>query len=798
MAHQTSYYTILLLVIITSCVTLQSHGQPTMQELGNIWIVTIDKSGSMKDNKSNYQFEQDCKSTISIIDNFGIKDKINFARDVFYIYNTGVCSTPYKQYLSMGKQAVVDALEKDGPFYDLFIHPFLINHRLNNYKQLQGVIKDNLLHQPYIYRLSFVSQIRVAALQKTLELLDKKHLNNSYNNIYILTITDDADANDQWQNDYRLIKRASRNRLDEINSSQNKLIYNPLNQRGGGILEELNYNDSKSIHAYLYQYQSEQQISDCIIESSQISENISITNIQDQNLKTTLCKQECKAYQTVYWQIDSVIINGKTIPTNTGTHNPDKYIKTHIPKDLLSDININTVSLYGNVQALYRDSILGSHYRLIPFETHRHLCTSTQNKIQQILLCILILFLSCLLLYLLIIRPRTLIFKIYLNDSRIVSVLRGYSNSYKRCVPIFLQISCNNNTSSYLVSHHHHIKQKHVKGLSITTDKLVIVSRVPLPMPNSVFIGDVYDAFIDHSADIPEALLFDYNHSIQKKLIDLYKHSGNRSSQIWHLLIQMANRFYPKYYYWTSETIENTQIVLESPLKKGTLFVLDRNQQCETGDSKIEQILQSYYHTHSLHQADILISKTLNKAQNTIDLDVCSMENPEKGVRSIKNVTHLYHYEFDNETRQIDLITRELIRHLKKSYKKERILCFNHTYLDTYNQHLNFNIHHPELKSFIIFIEESGQKKSQVVYSPFKVETQFVSLKSTNTGGYLYISPLPSIKIMGSDFKPTRLGNNTVRINTGTTYRLEFITNQRKTKITTIYLGQNKINIQPL
>lgn len=797
MARQTSYYIIFLLVIITSCVTLQTPAQPTMQDLGNIWIITIDKSGSMKDNKSNYQFEQDCKNTISIIDNFGIKNKINFARDVFYIYNTGVCSTPYKQYISMGKQAVVDTLEKDGPFYDLFIHPYFTNHRLNSYKQLQRLIKDNLLHQPYIYRLSFVSQIRVAALQKTLEILDKKHLNESYNQIYILTITDDADANDQWQNDYRLIKRASRNRLEEINSSQNKLIYNPLSQRGGGILDELNYNDSKSIHAYWYQYQSKQQISDCVIESSQVSENISITNIQDQNIQATLCEQDSKAYRTVYWRVDSVIINGKTISTNTKTYSPNHYINIHIQKDILSDISINTVSLYGNIQAMYRDSILGSHYKLVPFEKNTHIYTSTQKVFIQTILCILTLLLLYLLLYLLIIRPRTIVFKIYLSDNRIVSVLRGYSKSYKRCVPIFLQTMCNN-TSNYLISHHHYIKQSHVKGLSITADQLVIVSRVPLPLPNSVFIGDVYDAFIDHSADIPEALLFDYNHSIQKKLIDLYKHSGNRSNQIWHFLIEMANRFYPKYYYWTNNAIEDTQLILESPLKKGTIFVLDMNQQCKTGLSQIEQILQSYYCVHSLPHADILISKTLNEEKNTIEIDVCSLENPEKGVRSIKNVTHLYHYEFENNTRHTNIIVRELKRHLKESYKRDRILYFNHTHSDRCNQHLCFNIRQSKLKCFILFIEESEQKMSQVVYSPFRPETPFVSLKSTNTGGYLYKSPLPSIKMIRCDFEPTRLGNDTVRINTATTYRLEFIKNQRKTKITTIYLGQNKINIQPL
>ena len=69
-------------------------------------------------------------------------------------------------------------------------------------------------------------------------------------------------------------------RLEELNELQERLIYNPLTGRGNGDLEELCENDKNRIHAYLYKYNSRQQLKDETELIAAISSKIAIEHVE--------------------------------------------------------------------------------------------------------------------------------------------------------------------------------------------------------------------------------------------------------------------------------------------------------------------------------------------------------------------------------------------------------------------------------------------------------------------------------------------------------------------------------------
>lgn len=780
------YFIIGGLLIVYS---LSSYAQPMTEDLGNVWVVTIDKSGSMKDGKSDSKLRDECAYVLYVIDQYC--EYIDFKKDRFFIYHTGL----HNQYQKGVRNSTIlkNALSLDSTFTDLFVHPYGEQYRsFKNYKHLRQVLSASL-RTDFIYQWSFVSQIRVTALDKALGYLSEHNLNDSYQNIFILTITDDADANDQWKNDYRAIKSANRARLEELNDLQERLIYNGLTGRGNGELEELAVDDKRGIHVYMYKYSSKQQLFDDRNLANEVSSCLSIEHTGANKLLVGLNKKEFQGMSVVYWQIDSIKVNGKL----DTAHVHHKYLIGDAQLSLSDDIsslNFNRIDIVGKVQVYYQDSILGYHYKDVPFYIKgKYVASQKQHKSFVWLIGLMILVLISMVVYYFAILPQKIIFSIYLPDNKKVIVKHGYRVSYPSQVSLLLQTNYRNQ-QDYLINNNSYISVEQIEDLNIADKKILVVSKVPLNLENPVFIADVYTRYIDCSAEMADALRFDYSQSMQSRLVKHYNNQTSQFSNFIRWLFDMVNKLCPRYYYEINPSDAQTQYTIESPLRSHTLFLIDLQKAPKDYNPIVEKILGTYYSNRKYGKAEAVLSVNKSDAEETV-IDICLIEQKINGVPCVSNVSHIYHCRIKESisNEELDIVVNRLKKLLHHSVGTRRIVVINK--LDDVlgvNDICHFTVSKPVYSRFIVFIEANEKRRSQLVYSPFVPYSKFVSLHPTKYAGYLYdaIFPMSNLYIA----KLRRLSNDIIRLNSGTIQRLEFEGNEEYP--TAIILGQNKINIE--
>lgn len=787
-------YKLLFLQIIL-VFTLSINAQTKTEDMGNIWVVTIDKSGSMKDGLSNHAFDQECALLLRALDRFGLNGLINFKRDKFLIFHTGL----YNQYSNRANktQSISDVLASKSSFADLFIHLYDKPFRsIRDYTQFKTII-SNSLQLPYMYKWSFVSQIRVTALDKTLTYISENNLNESYQNIYILTITDDADANDQWKNDYRVIKSIKKNgkriRLEELNNLQEKLIYNPLTGCGNGELEELDENDQHRIHAYLYKYSSKQQLNDNSKLTANINSRITANHIYDNHLKVTLKQKNFLGDSVVFWQIDTIVVNNKIV----NSYNPEKSLSDEINVKLssnFSNVKFNHVDIIGKVQISYQDSILGAHYKDIPFVINdKFIATQAQHTSFVWTILLLVLAFVGFWVYYFVILPKRVVFSMYLPNSDKVSIKHGHILSYPSQVPLLL-LTKHNNQIDYVLNNNFNITVSNINDLNITDNKIIVVSKAPLNLENPVFIAGVHERYIDCSSEMADALKYDYAQTIQSYLVRQYNQQDSQLSRLTRWLFNLANSLYPRYYYEIDIANIPSQYTIESPLRSRILFLLDFQYPSTHSDWIAENILKTYYSNRNYGKADIIIAAHHN-TEDTTSIDICLIEQKNNGVPCIANVNHIYHYTSSNKipNEELNSIINDLKKEIRKTFGIKRIVILDkiNTSNNAYNSQ-SFSISQPVYNKFILFIEANDKQKAQLVYSPLLPYRKFVSLHPSKYSGHLYEAITPYALHNNVQFR--MLSNEIVRINSGTIQRLEF--QGPKDNPTSIILGTNQISIE--
>lgn len=773
------------------------RAQTRTEDLGNIWIITIDKSGSMKDGLTQSTFNKECNNLLNTLDDFKLNTLIDFSKDRFCIFHTGLYNQYQNHSQKTEKKHISDVLKSDKSFTELFIHPHDAQLRtIDNYTQFKKLLSKEM-KLPFRYRWSFVSQIRVTALDKTLNYLSQHNLNNSYQYIYILTITDDADANDQWKNDYRVIKSVKKNgkriRLEELNELQERLIYNPLTGRGNGDLEELCENDKNRIHAYLYKYNSRQQLKDETELIAAISSKIAIEHVEKKSIKIILNKKNFSGDSIVYWQIDTIAINNKI----NQKYHPQKQVSNEIDIPLsnaISNIKFNHIDIIGKVRISYQDSILGSHYKDIPFVINDKFIASQVQYTSFVWIIFLLAFaIAGFLVYYFVILPKQVVFSMYLPNNNKISIRHGHLLSYPSQVPLLL-LTKHKNQIDYVVNNNSNIIVSNINDLNITDNKIIVVSKAPLNLENPVFIGGIYERYIDCSSEIPDALKYDYAQTIQSYLVRLYNQQDSQLSQLTRWLFNIANSLYSRYYYEIDIVNIPSQYTIESPLRSRTLFLLDFQNPTTHSDWIAENILRTYYSNRKYGKADVIIAVHHNAEEKT-SIDICLIEQKNNGVPCIANVNHIYHYTSDNKipTEELNCIIKELKKEIRKTFGMKKIVILNkiNTSNNTYNLQ-NFSISQPVYNKFIIFIEANDKQKAQLVYSPLLPYSRYVSLHQSKYSGHLYEAITPYAWHNNAQFR--MLSNEIVRINSGTIQRLEF--QGTKDRPTSIILGTNQINIE--
>lgn len=667
-----------------------------VDSLGDLWIFNIDKTGSMLqekcvDNSIKYWSPRMISDDVLGKLSKGILNKIDYSRDRITIFTTGYGTTQEDSYGYNFCRA--RELEYS------FIH---LERYLSKCKDIKSIVNNLsyiLRRGDYNYRESFVSQIRVLSLHRLVEYIDQQKLNSKFRKIYIVTVTDDADVNDQWKMDYYTIKRDP-NKIKHLNSLHTKYVYSSLLQNGGGRLEELEeYTDvSSKNHIYLYEYLTLQQNVKDIICSEDSLLYVAPLDGKKISFKRNLDLIETDSINLLY--IDTVCINGVKLPIS-------KYMFDTLTVEVGYDkylIN-NKLSVNGKVQVAYVDSIYGDHLKSYPFHQYNSDDSATTHLILDITLLIIVLALIGLLFYFVYIRPHKIIMKIYI-DNKLMCIRRGYKWQWERITPllyteetttIFAKHSCFDN----------------IKKTVINGGGFVIDSPVPLKFTNDYQHATSKDNFSSAFLYFSPIKAV-YNESLAGRIAFLRK---SRYKWIRIKLYQFINNLLfsvSPHYYYSGKKLEG---LISTPYIKKHQFLMEYKSRESKSIITMDDLWLNTYYQGINKPADIIICERI--ILNTRIWDVYHVNTGKYNNKGVSYIKHLIHYTQDSAVESdVNVIKGKLINAIKKELGTNKIIYLNK--IVEHSDCVKFNVEKATCMSYICLVEHTEQEKCQIIYSPFK------------------------------------------------------------------------------
>ncbi len=542
------YFTILFSLIIFS---LTSYCQNIdVDSLGNLWIVTIDKSGSMLWNsQQQYIFS----NRFPVADNVSkrlvekpIFNEVNYKKDKFIFFNSGILH-----------DVDLNLLKFQHRFDTSFIHHTDATlHSFGDEKNLVSHIQSQLEQGDYTYRFSFVSQIRLFSIIKGLNFIKERNLTADFNHIYLITITDDADQNDQWMSDYKTVKKYAPQKLTDVNELTTKYLYNPFNSKSDvsrtGTFDEKYIDESEIPHINLYEYKTTQSAT-AFVDS--VTSFLSIKAVKDYAVNLSVAKKDFESDSILFYYIESIVIDDSTYSVN-------KYFTDTItiPTQLTNWFNYNKILVKGYFQVQYTDSILGNHFKKYEFKQSESFpSTYLTNFVRRsgvALVILLILFIT----YIIIISPRKKLFVVYDNQGRKFtgkkgSWLYGHYSYWKKIENAILSFVLNkeNQLNSVSKKHKNLIVGNHNFSLDEKTILMVSPSQLTIENQNSIFIKPFTtenDIEEHHEAKDYNLLIKSvYQRSIQFQLFRIAKKIKAKNSQFFSSILSLSNFFFKRYYY---------------------------------------------------------------------------------------------------------------------------------------------------------------------------------------------------------------------------------------------------------
>ena len=705
-----------------------------IKELGHIWVVTVDKSGSMLTKTTPSLLGESVEKRLLKGDAL---DKADFSKDRFLFYTSGVSFVVEN---GMGNE-----LRRAESFDKSFIHSTDGElHSFPDKKSCAAHIRRLLEEKNYTHRLSFVSQIRLFSIVKAVNELKALGEQDNYNQLMVLTITDDADQSDQWATDYRTLKQAAPNKLQQVNDSTAKYLYNSLNGKGLGSLECL-YSEEKEIpHLWVYEYRT---LLSMVPEQER--ELFSVTAADGEIISLKPLGNRIDGDEVCFYTLDSIRVNRQllsiqdTTPfiglnTITGTYD-NKFKK-------------NMVTLWGHAQVRYLDPVLGWHFKTVPFIQKEMTLSQKQKTLIIILSTLLGLLTIGILVWLLIIRPRRKLFVIYSGLGSITTVRRGFASSWKgNQIPlqsyegepgIFPSV-CISRKGHYISTSEFSTNKK------VEADDVLILSHTPLLFTEAITGRDVNDVrvAINTEKDI-ESLSTTHEYQYPPLLQQIYQKTlfyrfYGRDSFSSRMAIWVLNRF-GKLYFYHIPSITKAQKVYVCAHKvypqKG--FILDYHATPEeTEDPIVDAALTRYYSQKVYPQADIIVccgDDIFQKHWRIIQLENNSFQAP-----SLRNVKNYIRFAQEDSTPPSELFP--LFKAvLKKQYPKARICLVTCSPFSP--EDFQFCVHNASAPGFITFVENTQEAKSQLMYSPFEdgdSTEKGIQLVPRKMDGNLYLSAIP-------------------------------------------------------
>lgn len=700
-----------------------------VDSIGDLWIFTLDKTGSMLSEKTvtgakilwtPKKIKEDVINKLSKEN--GILDQINYIHDRIIIMETGYGKQENDSY---GREfSLAPSLDSS------FIHVVntLDKFSTNKKNGLKMVLSDLLEKHNYIYRESFVSQIRVLSLHRLIEFIKQEKISLDFRKIHIVTITDDADINDQWKMDYYSLKRAP-DKIKQLNTLHSKYVYSSFTQKGGGFLDErVEFTDTSSKnHIYMYDYITQQQRTHKIIcyEDSLIQ----IAPLDGNLIDIKIRQKQLYSEEIVFIYIDSLIIGNEIYPIN-------RYIKDEEKMYLSYEMDKikNAISIFGKIQVQYKDSIYGEHYKCYPFEQHTPNYTATANLFFNIVLCSLATLILLILIFVLWIRPSSKLLTIYAYKTK-VRIQRGFNWQWGKLTPLAYS-----NADEIVFAKHNCLKQKKHESLS---QKIILIdSPVPLTFTRNILSdstkNNIYKNANDSYRKYPNVLIERYKKTLAGKIAFL---QNSNIKWIRRKLYPKLNKilFYlsPHYYYWDN----HIDGIISTSLLPGHHFLFEHNNTSEK--LSIDDKWLNTYYQGNFPNADIIIC--INKTEEYAMWDIYQLCGRNLSGYGISSVKHLIHYKHNSANQnEIQTIKKYLKRVIQRETMLNKIVIIDEINYNSAGVH--FNVVDASCMSYICLVENTEIEKCQILYSPL---TDFDTFKKD-----IIISPSTVSRLVWTSLVP--------------------------------------------
>jgi hypothetical protein len=668
-----------------------------------------------------------------------ISDSIDYKKDSFLFFYSG----------HLYKSTNENELRTSSSFETSFIHyTDSLEYNFSRKDLLINHITHLLAINDYSYNLSLVSQIRLFSIIKGVDFIRDNGKSKSFKEIRLISLSDDADQNDQWRIDYKTLKKRAPNKLDETQQMTTRYIYNQLNGKGMGVLEEL-YNDETQIpHIWIYNYKTFQSQPDYVVNHK--PDLLEIKADDGKTIELTSLSRKYGVDSICFYYIDSIRINDSIYCPNLKF---DHLWQNDIGFD--NRLRLNKIQLYGYAQIQYIDSIYGEHYKKVYF-------TQTSQQISKCLQATIITFIVVLILvavglccWFFLYLPNKKVFVIYDSDQKKKYVIkRGFKHEWIEGENPILCCIVHQEGASYIIC------KKHPR----ITERSFDLSG-----------DDMQDRFIIESKDRLMSL-HDLPSPIRSNRVEEFyvARSDNYSPSLKMLCQKRSKMDITKgkvYYYEIKRSYTGSIVYSLSGNKKNKLvFTIEIKNGINKSESSIYrqlsvECLNKYYADKMQYDALIgycqydinILTGNYLKGGLTYWIVLLPERQDVVSRRSLRIVCNVYQYKdlYVNDHTQI----ANKLKQLQDTIKKQLYMCKKignyqiQAPMSAISNPYNFELIEPTCPGFIYLMEDTYEKRKQLLYSPFADWSQpelRLDVKEIKNG-HLYISFVPLKKTNKQD-----------------------------------------------
>jgi len=751
-----------------------------VDSFGNLYIITIDNSGSMvwnahdkrDTNRRQIIAESVYQRLLNDTNTFKPLNHIHYDSDKFIFFNSGIFTTTQQ----------ISHLKNQPRFEFSFIHHTdTAFNMFSNKKELLERIKMQLATNQYEYCLSFVSQIRLFSLIKALNLARKTADLSVFHRIFVIIVTDDGDQNDQWMTDYETVKKSAPKKLVEIASATKKYLYNPFDPQSDysklGTFFETSVASEKP-YIYFNEYVTGQ--------SGTTSIKDSVFEITAAGNKTISLKSHIKQFggnAIGFFHLNKIVLNGISIPVNVNFSND-----TVIAVPTAHIISSNNISVRGYFQQAYIDPVLGKHYRKVNYIQTCIFYPKLLTYAIRLLVFIAVLVFAMWLLFYFVIIPNKMLFSIYCIHDKTAEEyivkkghwLYGHNYNFKPGEHTVLSYTRDNELKIHAIhAKYGNIKKREYQLKSIHEEfDLLIVSSSELSTDKQLaYFPPEMDIEGYHQIRTYHPLLKQvYRTSIRYHLCKIAERLGLRYTGLFKSVLNFVNRIWKRHYYTFSVGgfQEDTLGFSAAGFDDNTFCIRFNLSHADSNiDSNVQRNLAciNYFYGQSRRTADCLIiinlfddyvvwnvlklnyQQTLIKIYHVFTFKQICNENINLAAEISANTRFL-----KKLARQSDLNIHKYLTIITRSDKAVvNKMPFRVLAVAEYTKNIyDFSFKYSVFPGFLYMVEtrDEGDVKFRKLYSPFQNGLQNEIMTHTPDTGTYHLSNCFSPDVVEKGLKP--------------------------------------------